>query len=148
MFIFSKKNCLTFLFAVLVTVLLMILIPFNAVKVSAVEGDGPYEIYVIDKMTNKPIKGAEVVLDSDDNNYGYHNDFRDNGKKTTDSTGTVVYNLENYFENRSWRNIRFKLTVKVPDSGYADFEKYIWPSWDNYKWKDDYTVELTPSDFV
>ena len=78
---------------------------------------------------------------------GYHNDFRDNGKKTTDSTGTVVYNLENYFENRGWRNIRFKLTVKVPDSGYADFEEYIWPDAEAYGWQNDYTVKLTPSDF-
>ena len=149
MFIFSKKNCLTFLFAVLVTVLLMTLIPFNAITVSAVEGDGPYEIYVIDGKTNKPIKGAEVVLDSDDNNLGYHNDFRDNGKKTTDSTGTVVYNLENYFENRGWRNIRFKLTVKVPGTGYGNYEEYIWPNGNNnYQWQDDHTVKLTPSDFV
>ena len=144
----SKKICLTFISSVLVTVLLMTLIPFNAITVSAVEGDGPYEIYVIDEKTGKPVEGAVVVLDSDDDTLGYHNDFRDNGKKTTDSTGTVVYNLENYFENRGWRNIRFKLTVKVPDSGYADFEKYIWPSWDNYKWQDDYTVKLTPSDFI
>ncbi len=145
----SKKDSFKFLSAFLATVLLITFIPFNAVKVSAVEGDGPYEIYVIDKMTNKPIKGAEVVLDSDDNNYGYHNDFRDNGKKTTDSTGTVVYNLENYFENRGWRNIRFKLTVKVPGTGYENHEEYIWPNGGkNNQWQDDHTVELTPSDFV
>ena len=148
MFILSKKNCFKFIFALFVAVLLIILIPFNAITVSAVEGDGPYEIYVIDEKTGKPVEGAEVVLDSDDNNYGYHNDFPDNGKKTTDSTGTVVYNLENYFENRGWRNIRFKLTVKVPGTGYENHEEYIWPSWDNYKWQDDYTVKLTPSDFV
>ena len=144
----SKKICLTFIPSVLVTVLLMTLIPFNAITVSAVEGDGPYEIYVIDKMTHKPIKGAEVVLDSDDDNLGYHNDFRDNGKKTTDSTGTVVYNLENYFENRGWRSIRFKLTVKVPGTGYENHEEYIWPNGKTYQWQDDHTVELTPSDFV
>ena len=144
----SKKDCFKILSAILAAVLLITFIPFNAVKVSAVEGDGPYEIYVIDKMTNKPIKGAEVVLDSDDGTLGYHNDFRDNGKKTTDSTGTVVYNLENYFENRGWRSIRFKLTVKVPGTGYKNHEEYIWPNGKNYQWKDDYTVELTPSDFV
>ncbi|MBO4794624.1 MAG: hypothetical protein J5547_00935, partial [Clostridia bacterium] len=67
----SKKDSFMFLSAFLATVLLITFIPFNAVKVSAVEGDGPYEIYVIDGKTNKPIKGAEVVLDSDDNNLGY-----------------------------------------------------------------------------
>ena len=118
-------DCFKFLSAFLATVLLITFIPFNAVKVSAVEGDGPYEIYVIDEKTGKPVEGAVVVLDSDDDNYGNHNDFPDNGKKTTDSTGTVVYNLEDYFKNRSWHSIRFKLTVKVPDSGYEDFEKYI-----------------------
>ena len=62
----SKKVCLTFIPSVLVTVLLMTLIPFNAITVSAVEGDGPYEIYVIDEKTGKPVEGAVVVLDSDD----------------------------------------------------------------------------------
>ena len=65
----SKKDCFKILSAILAAVLLITFIPFNAVKVSAVEGDGPYEIYVIDKMTNKPIKGAEVVLDSDDDTF-------------------------------------------------------------------------------
>ena len=48
----SKKDCFKFLSAFLATVLLITFIPFNAVKVSAVEGDGPYEIYVIDEKTN------------------------------------------------------------------------------------------------
>ena len=144
----SKKICLTFISSVLVTVLLMTLIPFNAITVSAVQGNGVYEIYVIDKMTNKPVEGARVVLDSDDDDLGYHNDFPNNGKKRTDSKGTVVYNLEQYFENRGWRSIRLRLNVEVPDTGYEEREEYIWPGAEAYGWQDDYTIALTPSDFA
>jgi hypothetical protein len=146
MFIFSKKNCLTFLFAVLVTVLLMILIPFNAVKVSAVQGNGMYEIYVIDKKTNKPIEGAFVEIDSDDD--AYRNDFPNNGRKRTDSKGAVVYNLEQYFDSRNWINIRFKIAVTAPGTGYENYEGYIWPNASSDQWQGDYTIQLTPSDFA
>ena len=119
----SKKICLTFISSFLVTVLLMTLIPFNAITVSAVQGNGMYEIYVIDKKTNKPIEGAFVEIDSDDD--AYRNDFPNNGRKRTDSKGAVVYNLEQYFDSRNWRNIRFKIAVTAPGTGYKNYEGYI-----------------------
>ena len=146
MFIFSKKNCFKFIFALFVALLLVALIPFNAIRVSAVQGNGMYEIYVIDKKTNKPIEGAFVEIDSDDD--AYRNDFPNNGRKRTDSKGAVVYNLEQYFDSRNWINIRFKIAVTAPGTGYKNYEGYIWPNASSDQWQSDYTIQLTPSDFM
>lgn len=146
MFILSKKNCFKFIFALFVAFLLVALIPFNAIRVSAVQGNGMYEIYVIDKKTNKPIEGAFVEIDSDDD--AYSNDFPNNGRKRTDSKGAVVYNLEQYFDSRNWINIRFKIAVTAPGTGYKNYEGYIWPNASSDQWQGDYTIQLTPSDFA
>ena len=88
----KKIELMKFLAAFLAAMLLVTFIPFDVINVFAVYGNGTYEINVYDDLTNNPIEGAKVVLKST------RNDFDDTEAKTTNSQGSVSYDLKKYFD--------------------------------------------------